>query len=608
MLTQLKDVKKLIEEGRFEVALESILALKCSTEELRNQMEVSSASDPIGMSSVTSRQTSEEEVKEGKVILTDGRMNISFDGDNPRVKALQILGKMYQKNIVPSEMTGGINQVTNLYDVTFEEALKAVCGTDHTYVVKDKFIYVYTYDEYDALHPAVKTEVEIEQAKGNGQKAEEAESSVSSSPSSGKEDFAHKLKPYLGTWETGEIKGQNNSKVKTALLTIRPDGTVASEGMDSEGQYHTGVTKCVFEKDKLVFVGNEWADVSLENGRLIIISDNTKLIYEKKNGPGGKTEVEIAPTVQVEDISLPVRFIASDNDGRVERYHWRLNLTKPVRLARTSFKIEGDSIRGYWGSTDGTLTNPADGPNVDYQLIISKEGDELDYLMRNSQSHEGLNGYDGAASSSKKQIALPECDQIRTYVLKEPVGLSEKYLPLWRRDFIKDGNVIRTLMYAVRIAGEKDENPFVPTMKDIADNTNAMVEIETEKSDLQAHVASARKLKELALACRLYADDNNAMLPPDLDVLKPYLEPDLFIWVNEHVVYLPKGNLKAIERPDYAAIAYDKQMLDSVVDRGQARTNVVFADGHDEMMVTPDQLEKEFGVSLRLGVKSIGEK
>jgi hypothetical protein len=205
--------------------------------------------------------------------------------------------------------------------------------------------------------------------------------------------------------------------------------------------------------------------------------------------------------VQVEAVSLPVRFIASDNDGTVERYHWRLNLTKPVRLARHSFKIEGDSIVGYWGSTNGTLTSPENGTKVDYQLIISKDGDNLDYQMRKKQSHEGLDGYDDAASSGGKQIAQPECDQVRTYILKEPVGLSEKYLPLWKRDFIKDGKVIYTLMYAVRSAGdvakiygEDDDDRFVPTTKDIKDNTKDMVEI--EKTDVQVEGVSSRQWKE----------------------------------------------------------------------------------------------------------------
>jgi beta-lactamase regulating signal transducer with metallopeptidase domain len=198
--------------------------------------------------------------------------------------------------------------------------------------------------------------------------------------------------------------------------------------------------------------------------------------------PGVKTNVE------VEGVNLPVGFISSDNDGKVERYHWRLNLTQPVRLCRHSFIIEGDFIRGYWGSIDGTLTSPADGTNVDYQLIMSKEGDKLDYLMREQQSHKGLNGYDYAASSERKQIAQPECDQIRTYILKEPVGLSEKYLPLWKREFVRDGSIIKTLIYAVRIKGEKEDDPFVPTIKDITENTNDMIVVEKPAVDVEGGV------------------------------------------------------------------------------------------------------------------------
>lgn len=130
------------------------------------------------------------------------------------------------------------------------------------------------------------------------------------------------------------------------------------------------------------------------------------------------------------------------------------------------------------------MTRPADGANLDYQLVVSKEGDKLDYLMRNKQSHEGISGFDDAASSSRKQIALPECDQVRTFILKEPFGLSEKYLPLWKREFIKDGNVIRTLMYAVRTAHEGEaDHPLVPTAKDIMVNTDHMVEINSAQPE-----------------------------------------------------------------------------------------------------------------------------
>ena len=60
-----------------------------------------------------------------------------------------MLAQMYQKNIVPSASVDGIVTVTNLYDVTFEEALQAILGT-HKYEVKGNFIKVYTNEEFMA--------------------------------------------------------------------------------------------------------------------------------------------------------------------------------------------------------------------------------------------------------------------------------------------------------------------------------------------------------------------------------------------------------------------------------------------------------------------------
>jgi type II secretory pathway component GspD/PulD (secretin) len=60
-----------------------------------------------------------------------------------------MLAQMYEKNIVPSASVDGIVTVTNLYDVTFEEAMQAILGT-HKYEVKDNFIKVYTNEEYMA--------------------------------------------------------------------------------------------------------------------------------------------------------------------------------------------------------------------------------------------------------------------------------------------------------------------------------------------------------------------------------------------------------------------------------------------------------------------------
>ena len=82
-------------------------------------------------------------------VLEQSIQTITFKKDMPIKDALRMLAQMYQKNIVPSASVDGIVTVTNLYDVTFEEALQAILGT-HKYEVKGNFIKVYTNEEFMA--------------------------------------------------------------------------------------------------------------------------------------------------------------------------------------------------------------------------------------------------------------------------------------------------------------------------------------------------------------------------------------------------------------------------------------------------------------------------
>jgi len=82
-------------------------------------------------------------------VLAQSIQTISFKKDMPIKDALRMLAQMYQKNIVPSASVDGIVTVTNLYDVTFEEAMQAVLGTNK-YEVKGNFIKVYTNEEFMA--------------------------------------------------------------------------------------------------------------------------------------------------------------------------------------------------------------------------------------------------------------------------------------------------------------------------------------------------------------------------------------------------------------------------------------------------------------------------
>lgn len=76
---------------------------------------------------------------------------LSFKKDMTIIDALRFLALKYQKNIVPTPRVTGVVTVTNLYDVTFEEAMTALIGPNHRFEIQGNFIMVYTTEEFDQL-------------------------------------------------------------------------------------------------------------------------------------------------------------------------------------------------------------------------------------------------------------------------------------------------------------------------------------------------------------------------------------------------------------------------------------------------------------------------
>lgn len=64
--------------------------------------------------------------------------------------ALRFLALKYKKNIVPTATVSGNITITDLYDVTFEEALQALIGTNK-FDIQGNFIMVYTAEEYEQI-------------------------------------------------------------------------------------------------------------------------------------------------------------------------------------------------------------------------------------------------------------------------------------------------------------------------------------------------------------------------------------------------------------------------------------------------------------------------
>jgi len=84
-----------------------------------------------------------------ELLASQAIQSITFNKDMTVKDALRFLALKYHKNIVPTPSVDGPITITNLYDVTFEEALSAVLGTNK-YEVQGNFIKVYSLDEFQA--------------------------------------------------------------------------------------------------------------------------------------------------------------------------------------------------------------------------------------------------------------------------------------------------------------------------------------------------------------------------------------------------------------------------------------------------------------------------
>lgn len=78
--------------------------------------------------------------------------SINFRQDMPIKDVLRFLAAKYHKNIIPSDKVDGKINISNLYDVTFEEALDAVLGHNFFYKFEDNSVKIYTKEEYDGMN------------------------------------------------------------------------------------------------------------------------------------------------------------------------------------------------------------------------------------------------------------------------------------------------------------------------------------------------------------------------------------------------------------------------------------------------------------------------
>jgi len=77
--------------------------------------------------------------------------SLSFKEGTTIRTALKMLALKYHKNIVPSPRVDGQITVTELFNVTFDEALQAVIGPDNKFEAEGTFIRIYTREEFEQI-------------------------------------------------------------------------------------------------------------------------------------------------------------------------------------------------------------------------------------------------------------------------------------------------------------------------------------------------------------------------------------------------------------------------------------------------------------------------
>jgi len=130
-------------------------AVESGTEEMVVGESPSSAASEAEVAAAVVSETAASDAAsstEAEPVMPGGKIqSITFKKGMMIQDALHFLAARYQKNIVPSSKVSGAITVTNLYDVTFEQALDAILGYGFKYEGEGNFIKVYTDEEYKAI-------------------------------------------------------------------------------------------------------------------------------------------------------------------------------------------------------------------------------------------------------------------------------------------------------------------------------------------------------------------------------------------------------------------------------------------------------------------------
>ena len=127
-------------------------------------------------------------------------------------------------------------------------------------------------------------------------------------------------------------------------------------------------------------------------------------------------------------------------------YRWGVTRRSPLKVIQGWFAFDKVGIREHGGGG----RDVAEAKPMRLSLQISKKDGFL--ILDRGYGFSRTTGDQKADVSNK--IRWPAGASLRTYYLSEPTGLTDRLQPLWKGELIQKDEVLKTVVYAVRVVGE----------------------------------------------------------------------------------------------------------------------------------------------------------
>ena len=145
-----------------------------------------------------------------------------------------------------------------------------------------------------------------------------------------------------------------------------------------------------------------------------------------------------------------ISLVLVDDNGEQKSYRWGVTRNVPLKVVQGWFTFDDEAIREHGGGG----RNITEIKPMQLSLQVSKEGDYL--VLDRGYEFSGNLGNQRASIANK--TGWPNGAELKSYYLSEPAELTNKLQPLWKGEFIVDEKVVKSVVYAARVAGENASN------------------------------------------------------------------------------------------------------------------------------------------------------